>query len=349
MYKICLFFPFCLSAYFSYSQLPETADSVKNVYVDVQVPNSPAFVALGTTPDQISQPGTPQELGVQILDGISGGNINNGLAVDFSPYLILNRKMLVSKYQDSWLQRVFYRTQISFGTVSGSKENNEFVNMALGVRITLWDKGDPRCDTELINSFKDALKIKNDPDAPPGSLTENELTKGEIAESIKKARKDAIARNWNASKAEIGFAPTFTSSNGTISELNYDRMSLWGTIALGLGSWGQIIGHARLSPSTEVSSGDLFIAGGRFKAGKGIWAYIIEGTYNSLSIDEATTESTNIEDNWGRFVTGFEVRIVEGLWIEAVFGSDFNRTDQNSKFLSAANIKWALANERILK
>ena len=64
-----------------------TADDLKKTIENMAVPESPAFAILGVTPDKITRPANGRELAFGILQGLDEkGNMQSGLAIDFSPY-----------------------------------------------------------------------------------------------------------------------------------------------------------------------------------------------------------------------------------------------------------------------
>jgi len=74
-----------------------------DVREDFLVPTSPAFAVLGVTPEQVIRPDTPKAFGTALLNGVDpNGNLQSGIAIDFSPYyLFAGRYLTLQKYRSS--------------------------------------------------------------------------------------------------------------------------------------------------------------------------------------------------------------------------------------------------------
>lgn len=117
-----------------------------NATVDLAVPESPAFAVLGLSPQNVIRPTSPRALATELLNGIDqNGNFQSGVAIDTAPLLLFNGKNItLEKYQTSYTTRLFTNTQLSFATAKGSNDDDKSIRLATGLRITPWDKGDPR-------------------------------------------------------------------------------------------------------------------------------------------------------------------------------------------------------------
>jgi hypothetical protein len=131
----------------------------KDFKLDLSVPESPAFKALGVVPQEVIRPSSPQQLAAQLLNGVDPrGNIQTGVALDTAPYLLFfGNGVTLREYQDHYPVRLVARTQASLATTKGSSDDDKSVRVAVGGRITPWDRGDPRMDQELIACFRGKL------------------------------------------------------------------------------------------------------------------------------------------------------------------------------------------------
>ncbi len=124
---------------------------------DFLVPTSPAFAVLGVTPEQVIRPDTPKALGAALLNGVDpDGNLQSGIAIDFSPYyLFAGRYLTLKQYRNSLPTRVASRLQVSLATTKGSNDDKA-LRLATGFRVALWDKADPRMSPFLDTCYDGA-------------------------------------------------------------------------------------------------------------------------------------------------------------------------------------------------
>jgi hypothetical protein len=198
--------------------------NVRDATVDLAVPESPAFAALGVSPQEVSRPTSARELATSLLNGVDlQGNFQTGVAIDTAPYLLAAGKnvRLVEDYQQSYGTRFLSRWQASFATTRGT-DSDSAVRAALGFRFTLFDRGDPRMDGALLRCLTanaDAV-LKSLPPVPPGTEAdavdaENARREELVRDAGKPCREAAARRRWNRSAWIAGVAPTWTSPDGT--------------------------------------------------------------------------------------------------------------------------------------
>jgi hypothetical protein len=136
------------------------AKPVKLITLDLAVPDSPALAILGLSPETVVRPSTPRDLATTVLNGVDRrGNLQSGLAVDFAPlFLFAGNTLTYEDYKGSRGSRLFGRTQLSFATAKGASDSDKSMRLAVGVRTTIWDAGDPRMDETLVNCL-DAIPV----------------------------------------------------------------------------------------------------------------------------------------------------------------------------------------------
>lgn len=244
----------------------DEAAKASTLDLDLAVPESPAFTALGLSPENVARPATPRQFAAAALTTLDRyGNFQAGVAIDSVPYLIIAGDALsLQEYQESpggfnW-RRQLARTQLSIATTKGTSDADESVRLGLGLRITPWSKGDPRMDTEkdgLISCLKAAAGTLPE---PPGT---QEMTEGtdfsevddedESTDAPQNAR-DAYAKQLDAWEAgairaseaclapaeqrlsqasawDVGAAPTWIQKGGTRSNLSWDGATFWSSFA----------------------------------------------------------------------------------------------------------------------
>ena len=125
------------------AQQPQTPAG--KLTVDWAVPESPAFTVLGLTPQTVTRPSSSQQLATTLLNGIDqNGNFQSGIALDLQPYMLwYGHTVSYAKYRDSRATRFLSRAQLSVGSSKGATGDDKSARVALGLRLTLLDKGDP--------------------------------------------------------------------------------------------------------------------------------------------------------------------------------------------------------------
>jgi hypothetical protein len=123
----------------------------QNLALDLSVPESPAFVVLGITPDKVVRPTSPRQLAAALLNGVDDqGNLQTGIAIDTTPYLLFKGDGLtLAQYRADRLERLLARFQVSLASTKGTSSDDEAIRLALGFRETLWDAGDVRQNDSL--------------------------------------------------------------------------------------------------------------------------------------------------------------------------------------------------------
>ena len=352
--------------------------------VDLAVPESPAFTVLGLTPDTVVRPNSPRQFATALLSGVDrNGNFQSGTALDTVPYLLLAGKELTLKqYRDHYKLRLASRTQFSFATTKGASEDDKSVRLSLGLRLTLWDNGDPRTDKLLLDCFDEAsgkyLQALVPPpilpleDLPPDAseADRNESIRAWAAYAQKEAeanpirleeteacRVEARKRNWNKSSLIVAYAPSWISTTGETKNFKWNGSGFWSSVAYGfegfpvLAKRSQIIFHGRYrsneqvpDPATEGAflSQDSLFFGARVRVGNENSTGSFEGVF---------IRSRHNADPWdtsARYAVGVERRIAENLWFALAFGGENGRANGNNKGFVLTSFKWGFSEKRPL-
>lgn len=125
---------------------------IEKMQYDLSVPESPALAALGVTAETVIHPTSPRALAAALLNGVdANGNFQSGFALDTAPYLLFfGQSVKYKDYEDSYWEQLATRTQFSIAMTKGANEDDKSHRIGLGLRFTLWDKGDPRLDRDLL-------------------------------------------------------------------------------------------------------------------------------------------------------------------------------------------------------
>jgi hypothetical protein len=328
--------------------------------VDLLVPESPAFTALGLTPQSVTRPASPRELATSLLNGIDdNGNFQTGIALDTSPYLLFAGDHLdIKDYWNSYAKRLLARFQVSLATAKGAETEDKSAKIALGFRATPFDLGDPRLDQDLAGCFTQKMDFESGPVFPGLDPSANAAVKVATAETAAKAcRSESKKRNWNRSAWDIGFAPTWTSEDGSLGNLKGSGVGVWTSGAYGfegirfLEDTSQLILHARYRTKEFVpdpmNDGNLIeqdsaLVGGRLRVGAEWAAVNLEGAWTY-----ADPRHGKASDSY-RVAGGGEIRLVTNLWLVVTIGEKGSQGDRGSEGFLLSSLKWGLSGERTL-
>ena len=174
--------------------------------LDLTVPETPAFYALGLTPESVSRPASPRELAADLLNGLDeNGNFQTGIALATVPYLLFaGDRLTIQKYREnegfSWI-RLAARSQLSVATTKGTDSDDKAMRAALGIRVVPYDLGDPRQHRDLDACF---AEIALPPEPTESDTLEEREKKFKLNEEFKancSAQRRSVARR---TKRDIG-------------------------------------------------------------------------------------------------------------------------------------------------
>ncbi|HEY3580204.1 MAG TPA: hypothetical protein VGK82_06650 [Pyrinomonadaceae bacterium] len=327
---------------------------------DLAVPESPAFTVLGLTPQTVIRPATPKEFVSSLLNGLDEhGNVQTGLAFDAVPFLVFGGDTIsLYDYNHSYLTRVLSRTQTSFATTKGTGDKDKSVRLALGLHMTLWDRGDPRTDKELFKCYdrveqqinKDVVDFMiNKGVKDPGFASFLAEQKTRFKTVTDQCDVEARERNWKSSAIVIGAAPSWISPTGTSDNFRWNGGGVWASLAYGFdGLTGlqrnsQLIFHARFRSNEQVPypdhAGNFFtqkssFVGSRLRLGDPDTNLSFEGVYIRLK------RPGQAWDNSYRFLAGLERRVAQNIWFQLSVGKDSGRGDGNNKAFIKGTFNW---------
>ena len=335
--------------------------------VDLTVPESPAFTVLGVTPETVTRPTTPKAFATSLLNGVDqSGNFQTGIALDFVPYLTFaGTGTSLFNYRRSRMERFLARTQLSFATAKGVTDDDESTRLALGLRVTLWDTGDPRLDSDLENCYARAdrnpllsteayLVTPEEQDDPDKKGAKLRVRKQLLTQLYAECNVEARKKNWNASGWIIGMAPSWISKTGETKNFVWNGGGFWTSASYGFESVeslkdnSQLIFHFRYRNNEIVADadnpGDFFsqdslFFGTRLRLAPGKEAnsiFSLEGVFV-----RSRRESDSF-DNSSRYSLGLERRLGENIWLAFSLGGQSGRTDGNNQAFVLTSFKWGI-------
>jgi hypothetical protein len=136
--------------------------------LDYDVPESPAFVALGVSPEKVLTGSASKPVVVNLLQQVvSGGNTQAGLALDFAPYFVFGGRFAnIQEYRDNPIKRRLANTTVSLATIQDPADSAS-LRYGLGVRVTLLDDHDPLQSSAMTQAIEQLLIPPAD-DGRPG-------------------------------------------------------------------------------------------------------------------------------------------------------------------------------------
>jgi hypothetical protein len=351
--------------------------------VDMSVPESPAFTVLGVTPETVIRPTSPRAFATSLLNGVDqNGNFQSGLAMDFVPYLLVaGDDLTLRKYQTKQVVRLLSRTQFSFATTKGATTEDKSMRLALGLHLTLWDRGDPRTDETLMSCLS-AFRLPPPPTMLECELPDNptdadreafrkcqesaEATRQERARQVQEAREfnDSVStrcrdesrqRNWNASSWIIGAAPSWISTDGQTKNMRWNGGGFWTSVAYGfegvpgLESRSQLILHGRyrnreVVPDPNTTGAFLSQDSYFFGARFRTGSPTFNGSFEYTFLRSRFAGLRF--DNASRFSLLFERRIAGDTWFNLSLGGESGRQDGRNNGFVLTSFKWAFSDRR---
>ena len=319
----------------------------------LDVPDSPAFAVLGLIPETAVRPSNPQELIASVINGVDrNGNFQTGLAIDTAPYLLFfGPNVTLAEYQSSYITRLLTRAQVSIATSKGVEEEDKATRLALGLHLTLLDRGDPRFDIDLQSTYDaidEQLHSASGPIRPgSGMQAEADRRTEQLRPLFKSAFEAARRRNWNRSNWSIGAAPSWISPSGATEDFRWNGITVWNSFAYGfegvpvLERSSQLIVHARYRSREEVPDPELegkfmrqdsFLAGARLRIGSVDTNVSLDGAYIREWADRGDRSSYRVS-------AALERRMTKNLWLSISAGQEIGSDDGKNALLILGNFK----------
>jgi hypothetical protein len=363
-------------------------NNVNQGQLDLSVPDSPAFTVLGVNPTTVTRPTTPQELSSSLINGVDqNGNFQSGIALDFAPYMLAyGSKVGINAYNQGCtlnaseinkcrlsMLRLVARTQVSIGVVKGATSSDKSAKLALGAHLTIFDFGDPRLDRGFLKSLDDAqaqamafaiakrTAAGKSPLPAAGDATGQQDFLNDQNTQLKKLIPPLIddekAKNWNRSSWTIAAAPSWSSSDGTTSNMKWNGAGAWTNVGYGfeqvpgLRDISQLIGffeyrNREAVPATTVDVATLqnsVRGGGRWLFGTNDFHASAESLYVN------TRPAIGKEERYVQTTIAGEKRLNNNLWLQLSVGGQSGRINGRNQLFILTSFKWGTSHESQIK
>ena len=343
----------------------DSADLVRRAAASVissySVPDMPAAAFLGTTPATIARPATARDFLIGLASGVDEhGQARQGFALEASPSAIVpGFGVSLEQYREPGVNPRYLLANllISLGAARAAGDTAPTV-LAYGVRVTLFDRGDPMRDPAFLEALGDSI-ARCRPRAPiPGipradsSTGMNALLRDLLAEhhdravrcmdshTRKLARRYARA-HWNASSLYVAYAGAEQLRRGSFARRRHAGERAWATSALRVGGIGQTLLYADWTHDRGDAAPDVFDAfsyGARFNVG----SESVNGFAELLGQARSGTPA-GVPGRATAWSAGLELRAAESLWISAGLGERFRRTAAPEVVAVLASVRWGIA------
>ena len=172
--------------------------TIADAAIDLPIPDSAAFTALGFGPGLVENPSSPRAFAGSLLQGFAAdGNARTGISLEGAPFLLYHdRRTELRGYQNGDTGKVLDRTMLSLAAVKGGSEVEPSTRLAFGVRVTPWDAGEPRMNKDLADCLRNALidvdvRRKKELDALTDEIDQLQIQREHVEDQIDSASKVA--------------------------------------------------------------------------------------------------------------------------------------------------------------
>ena len=328
----------------------DASGQVARSYLDLAVPDVPAFAVLGIQPQNVTRPSEIRDLVATFLTTYDeNGSFNTGAAVVWSPGRSLWLPNLTrGEYRDRGLwatlrRALLVRSDLSFATTASADDTSR-VRMALGARFLLADAGDPIANDALYDLLRrEVVPMQDIPlDSPEEAaafagryeLLARAAAKGRL-ERLRAIIDSVEALSWNRFRLELGVGSHYLLPDGAWRDREFGGVSLWLSSAHPIGRRTQWLNHVR-GVRDALDDAEQVIAGSRIFVGKNDWGFALEGSYRW------SDEEVDGDRAWGTLLAGFEFKTSSGNWAQILYGFDVGHEGRPTRLLASANFRWGI-------
>jgi len=289
------------------------------------IPPSPAFTFLGTTPGQIDRPTAARALAVGVLQDVASGELPRGLALDVAPWsFVPGLRIPLRRYQANPAAYALANTQLSVGSMRAG-DDTASTDVALGVRTTLFDRGDPMTDTAYTGAVRRGLVQCQSASGPTDADSVIVACARRVTTGLRtRWRED----HWNAASLAFAAAAGWRFRGSSADSTSWLGWAGWATASAPLFKGGQVLGQLRYDVRDADRHGLTY--GGR--------AYL--GTPSANVFAEVTHDGVDDTGSPTSWAGGLELRVLQNFWLSTGVGT-VARPDVEEKTVAViANLRW---------
>jgi hypothetical protein len=319
-------------------------------YLDLAVPDVPAFAVLGIQPQNVTRPSEIRDLVATFLSAYDDdGTFNAGAAVVWSPgRTLLLPRLTRGDYREGGLggflrRAILVNHDLSFATTA-SAEDTSSVRLAVGIRFLLADAGDPLANDELFELLRrEVVPLVSIPLESPQAAEEfaQRYTLAARAEAQNRVGRlrailDSVeAASWNRFRLEMGLGTRYRLPGGAWRDREFGGVAVWLTSAHPIARRVQWLNHLR-GTRDALEDTEQVIAASRLFVGQNDWGFLLEGSYRW------SDESVDGDHAWGTALAGFEFKTGSGTWAEILYGVDLGHKGRPTRVLASTSLRWGI-------
>jgi hypothetical protein len=299
------------------------------------VPESPAFTFLGTTPAEVTRPGSVRDLALALINGVDAdGRVVSGFAMEASLWQILpGVRVPLTQYQNSRWSYALANTQASLGTARSNGEPGA-TDISLGLKFILFDAGDPMHSPQFTKELGNALVacLPESPNAP------QEPTLECVDKVIAVRFERWTQENWNALQVSVAVASGWQLVDWNSELDGHMGLQAWAVASGPLGKKVQILGQLEYRDQPQLVGRSEF---SRWSLGaRGIFGSPVLNGF--IEVIGERFSSPAVDENRVLWSVGADLRIARNLWVSVGLGRRFEALDPDARTAVLANLRWGI-------
>lgn len=309
------------------------------------VPDTPAFHILDVSPEEIAEPGSARDFGLGLSNAVTfDGHVLPGYAVDVRPWYLVPGLAVPLPFYRTFLGFVLANAQLSLATAASDEDATDFAG---GLRLTLFDAGDPMRDVGYTTALGTAMQQACSPLMVPG--VSPEALEGCLDGASQSLREKWEKDHWNAARVGLASAVAFRAPGSNLADTEFHATSVWLAAVFPIGRHFQLQGQATFDRKTvegpidsdsDAPTEDFSQVGGgaRFVGGVSWFHAFAEATGSlRLGVGDADAEV-------GTLAGGAELRLWKQMWLAASFG-DAISDDEAPEGKVLVGLRWTVSDD----
>lgn len=293
------------------------------------LPDAPALTLLNADSSKIQEPGSLEELGVDLLDGFTAqGGIQSGLALKVSGRAFGVGKDFVDYRRSDWI-RFLARISLSLATVKDSATPTTTFG-SVGLRLVFLDGSDALVDSGYLDWVRQAKVLCPTPLDADGDADH---------QTCLKALPKLAPPPWNADGVALASATSAAFANGELKQATWADTAVWLTGTKGINAspeFGLQLSAAGEFRHLDSAHKDVGAGALRIRGGSSFLRGALEASY-------ASDSPTDPKNRKGKLLFGLDVKLTKGTWLNANLGGSYNFTGSPFSVFSIASLKYAFA------